>query len=133
MRPIASMTAAITLLCGALAFSQLAAPDRAAAQGSAGATGETLFKQRCAMCHAISGKGGKLGPDLTGVVGRKAGAGAFAYSPAMKSSKTVWNASTLDAYLASPTKAIPGTRMVVSVSKPEDRKALIGYLAAAGK
>ncbi len=48
----------------------------------------------------------------------------------MKASKTVWNAATLDKYLAAPTKMIPGTKMVISVSKPEDRAAIVNYLAA---
>ncbi len=32
--------------------------------------GRALFEQRCAVCHTLFGKGGKLGPDLTGS-GRK--------------------------------------------------------------
>lgn len=114
----------------ALVSLPLLLPAGAAAQ-SAAPQGETLFKQRCAMCHTVKGKGGKLGPDLTGVMGRKAGSGAFAYSPAMKSSKIVWKPATIEPYLAAPTKLIPGSRMTISVSKPEDRKALVTYLGAA--
>lgn len=114
----------------ALVSLPLVAPSQAAAQTDP-ARGETLFKQRCAMCHTVKGKGGKLGPDLTGVVGRKAGSAAFAYSPAMKSSKIVWRAATLDTYLTAPTKLIPGSRMTISVSKPEERQALASYLASA--
>lgn len=114
----------------ALVALPLVAPDQAAAQTDA-ARGETLFKQRCAMCHSVKGKGGKLGPDLTGVTGRKAGSAAFAYSPAMKASKIVWKPATLETYLAAPTKLIPGSRMTISVSKPEERKALAVYLDSA--
>jgi cytochrome c2 len=39
----------------------------------------------------------------------------------------------LEAFLAAPAKVAPGTRMVVSVSKAEDRAALIRYLTAPGK
>ena len=28
--------------------------------------GHTLFTQRCAVCHALFGEGGKVGPELTG-------------------------------------------------------------------
>lgn len=108
----------------------LLVPGHAAAQTDP-VRGETLFKQRCAMCHTVKGKGGKLGPDLTGVAGRKAGSGSFAYSPAMKSSKIVWKPATLETYLAAPTKLIPGSRMTISVSKPEERKALAAYLGSA--
>lgn len=119
----------LALLIVATALPIAIAP-RAAAQADT-VRGETLFKQRCAMCHSLKGKGGKLGPDLTAVVGRKAGAGSFAYSPAMKASKIVWKPASLDTFLAAPMKMIPGSRMAIAVSKPEERKALIGYLAAA--
>jgi cytochrome c len=96
----------------------------------AGLPSDAAFKRRCAMCHAVAGKGGKMGPDLAGVVGRKAGASAYSYSQAMKGSKVVWNAAALDAYLAAPSKMIPGTKMTISVSQAEDRKAIIAYLAS---
>jgi cytochrome c len=132
MKSIATIASASALLCAVLVSGQMT-PVRAAPSAAGAAAGETLFKQRCAMCHAVAGKGGKLGPDLAGVYGRKAGATTFRYSPAMKASKTVWNAATLDRYLAAPTKAIPGTRMVISVAKPTERKAIISYLAAANR
>jgi cytochrome c len=124
MKPLLAAGAASLLLAVAL-------PARTGAVDGAPATparGQTLFKQRCATCHAVSGVGGKVGPDLTRVIGRKAGSTAYSYSAAMKGSKIVWSAATLDKYLAAPTKAVPGTKMVIAVAKPEDRKAIIGYL-----
>ena len=116
----------------ALLSSSLFVAGVAAAQAEEpGPKGDVPFKQRCAMCHAIGGKGGKLGPDLKGVVGRKAGSAAFSYSPAMKSSKMVWSPATLEKYLAAPTRIVPGTRMVIAISKPEDRRAIIEHLATA--
>lgn len=131
MKLIVTSACALVLTGAILVSGQLATPVMA--QASDAAKGETLFKQRCAMCHAVAGKGGKLGPDLAGVVGRKAGSTAYAYSPAMKASTTVWNTRTLDTYLAAPAKTIPGTKMAVSVSNAEDRAALVRYLAATGK
>lgn len=32
--------------------------------------GELLFKQKCAMCHVVKGKGGSIGPDLTKISSR---------------------------------------------------------------
>ncbi len=91
--------------------------------------GEQIFKQRCAACHSlVSGKAG-VGPSLAGVLGRKAGQTAFAYSPALKASGIDWTKPTLDKYLAAPTKAVPGTRMVVAVSNPTERAALITFLS----
>lgn len=120
---------AIALCLTAGMASQMSVPVQAAPQADA-ARGATLFQQRCAMCHARNGKGGKIGPDLTAVMGRKAGSATYAYSSAMKASKTVWNAATLDKYIAAPTKMIPGTKMVISVTKPEDRAAIVRYLGA---
>lgn len=123
------MLPAIALCLAVGAGSQMSVPVHAAPKADA-ARGATLYQQRCAMCHTRNGKGGKIGPDLTAVAGRKAGSTTYAYSAAMKASKTVWNAAMLDKYLAAPTKMIPGTKMVISVSKPEDRAAIVSYLAA---
>ncbi len=75
-----------------------------------------------------------MGPNLHGLFGRKAGAvKGFAYSPALKASGLVWNAKTLDQYLAAPTATVPGTRMVMKVGDPARRAALIAYLKAETK
>lgn len=96
----------------------------------AGPSGETLFRQRCVMCHQVApGAVSPLGPNLRGVVGRTAGATAFNYSPAMKASKIAWNAATLDRYLLSPPRMVPGSKMIVSVPDAAQRRALIGYLS----
>jgi len=92
-------------------------------------SGEQLFKQRCATCHAIKANAASvLGPNLAGVVGRKAGVTNYKYTPALKMSKIVWAPSALDKYLAAPAKMVPGTRMVIAVSDPKQREALVGYL-----
>lgn len=76
-----------------------------------------------------------MGPNLHGLFGRKAGtvAGFKTYSPALKASGIVWDAKSLDQYLAAPTTKVPGTRMVVKVSDPARRAALIAYLRAETK
>jgi cytochrome c len=92
--------------------------------------GETLFNQRCKACHsAVANKPSPLGPNLAGVVGRKAGSLTFAYSPALKASGLVWTKPQLDKYLTAPTKMVPGTRMVLSVPDAAQRKAIVDYLA----
>lgn len=106
----------------ALAGVALAAP--ACAQTVNGAQ---QFKQRCAMCHAGSAVG-SMGPSLAKVSGRKAGSGTFRYSPALKASNIVWNKTTLDKYIAGPSKMVPGTRMTVNVSDATQRAALVAYL-----
>ena len=96
------------------------------------ASGEAMFKARCGACHsAKAGAPAGLGPNLSGVVGRKAAATSFGYSPALKSSKLVWTRDVLDKYLAGPGKLVPGTRMVIAVTDAAQRTALIAYLATA--
>ena len=92
--------------------------------------GETLFKKNCAICHTLEAGKSKIGPSLAGVVGRKAGSvPGFAYSAANKNSGDIWDAQTLDTYLADPRKFMPGTKMVFAGLKNlQDRKALIEYL-----
>lgn len=102
----------------------------AATAGDA-AQGGKLYAQQCGMCHGPSGAGGPAGPALAGVVGRKAASAAFPmYSPALKKTGWVWTPAKLDAYLANPQGAAPGTSMPIAVTKPADRADVVAYLAA---
>lgn len=100
------------------------------ASAQAGLSGATVFKQRCASCHTVvAGKPGGVGPNLAGVVGRKAAAGSFAYSPALKKTPIVWTKPNLDRYLSGPAKMVPGTRMMIALPDAKQRAAVIDYLA----
>ena len=69
--------------------------------------------QKCKICHSLD-KGGpnRVGPNLFGVFGRKAGTVAgFAYSDAMKNSGIVWDDETLAKFLRDPKESLPGNRM----------------------
>jgi cytochrome c len=91
--------------------------------------GKTIFKT-CAACHATD-HANRIGPGLEGLIGRKAGTvPSFSYSDAMKKSGIVWDAKTLDAYLESPQKVVPGNRMpYAGLKNPTDRTDLVAYLA----
>ena len=91
--------------------------------------GKTIFNA-CAACHATD-HANRVGPGLEGTIGRKAGTlPGFRYSDAMKKSGIVWDAKTLDAYLESPQKAVPGNRMpYAGLKSPADRTDLVAYLA----
>ncbi|MGI9342115.1 MAG: c-type cytochrome [Gammaproteobacteria bacterium] len=109
------------------------APDMDALLASADLKrGETLYFQ-CRACHTMN-EGGphKVGPNLWGMFGRKAGQGdGFAYSDAVKNSDIVWTAETVSAWLEQPADYLPGNMMVfVGVKKPQDRANLIAFLKA---
>jgi len=110
-----------------LAASVLACASPAAAQ-DAGAGG-ALFKQRCMMCHTNKPGPAGMGPNLFGLVGRPAASTGFAYSPALKKSGLTWDKATLDKFLVSPGKLVPGTRMVFPVPDNKQRANVIAYLA----
>ena len=100
----------------------------AAAQEAA--EGERLFRARCAACHAAGPGPVRIGPPLAGVVGRTAGSAEGARtSPALRQSGLVWSAQTLDAYLADPRRAVPGTTMTVALRDAGERAAVVAYLA----
>lgn len=72
--------------------------------------GEQIFAQKCAMCHAVNGKGGKVGPELTKV------------SAKLKE-------KDIKAKLEDPKKSNPNSSMPSFKSLPKaDMKALLGYL-----
>lgn len=114
-------------LVGAVALLPAIAPAAAA-----GPDGAALFRQRCGSCHTVvAGAKSVLGPNLSGVAGRKAAATQFNYSPALKNSKLTWDKATLDRFLSGPTRMVPGTRMVISVADPAQRAAIVTYLQTA--
>jgi cytochrome c2 len=92
-------------------------------------SGEALYRQRCSACHGIPGRPSPAGPDLTGIIGRKAGSTAFKHSPALKNAKITWNRANLDTFLAGPTQMVPGVRMMYRVTDASQRRALVAYLA----
>ena len=92
--------------------------------------GRELYFQ-CAACHAF--KVNLVGPKHCGLFGRRAGSlPDFVYSDAMKSLEVVWDARTLDEFLASPLTYVEGTTMgSVGVPDERDRSDLIAYLRQA--
>ena len=116
---LAFALAATTLLAiGASLPAQAQAPD-----------GATIFRMRCGSCHTVVPAGrAVLGPNLSGVVGRKAAATTFNYSPALKASGLTWTRANLDRYITAPSRMIPGTRMVIAVSDAAQRAALLNFL-----
>ena len=104
----------------------------ASAQDGDAAAGETVFK-KCKACHdAGAGAKNKVGPMLTGVVGRAWGTvEGFKYSDdlAGQAAGKVWDEATLDAYLTNPKDLIPKGKMAFAGLKDAaDRANVIAYL-----
>ena len=94
------------------------------------AAGEQVFK-KCTACHnADKGGANALGPNLWGVLGEPVGKGhGFAFSPALAGVGGTWNWDNMSAWLASPKKFAPGTKMTFAgLSNPQDRANVIAFL-----
>ena len=106
----------------------------ASAQSGNEARGERLFNQQCKACHTLDKDGARtVGPNLHGLVGRKAGSTeGFSSSDAMKASGIVWDDKTLVEYLKDPKGRVPGTKMVYIGLKQEAQQAdMIAFLKKA--
>jgi len=104
-----------TLLTATAAMLALAAP--ALAEGDA-AAGEKAFRQ-CKACHSIQSpdgemivKGGRVGPNLYGVIGRTAGSvEGFRYSNALAAKAEdglVWDETNIVEYAKDPNAFLDG-------------------------
>jgi cytochrome c len=94
--------------------------------------GQTVFK-RCSACHDIGDAAkNRMGPVLTGVVGRVAGTYKdFKYSQTMVAAGAeglVWTPARLDQFLISPNDFVKGTKMNFRVQDANDRANVIVYL-----
>ena len=96
------------------------AASTAAASAQDVAAGEQSFK-KCLPCHSVGpGAKNKVGPELNGLDGRKAGiAEGFNYTEANKNSGLTWNESVFKEYIKDPRAKIPGTKMVFAGIKNE--------------
>jgi len=109
----------------------LAAPAPAQAQVDAG---RRLFA-RCTNCHEVgAGARNGFGPQLNGIVGRKAGsAPAYAYSPALKQAGFVWNEQKLVAFIRDSEKVVPGNKMrFLSFMSEKQAAEIVAYLRTQG-
>lgn len=95
------------------------------------ARGEAIYS-RCFACHSLDAD--RTGPRHCGLLGGGGGErrrSGFDYSPAMRASGIVWDAKSLDWFLASPA-AVPGTSMgYAGIASAQERADLVAFLGAA--
>ena len=94
------------------------------------AHGEKVFK-KCTACHMIAADGkNKIGPNLWGVIGRKAGIiSDYNYSKAMIAYGKEWSFEEMNSYLIKPQAYIKGTKMAFAgLRKEKDRASVILYM-----
>lgn len=117
----------IGLLAGWGVISMATSPAMAAGDPTAG---KKSFMQ-CQMCHTVDvgGRNG-IGPNLAGVMGKKAASRAdFKYSDALAKSQITWKPATLDGWLKKPAAAVPGNKMVYAgMGDATTRANVIAYL-----
>jgi cytochrome c len=129
-RAAASMLAATAV--AALAFG-CAGTGASFADGDV-AKGKAAFERQCAICHTVE-KGGdnRYGPNLFGIVGRKAGTvPGFAYSNAFKTrANWEWTEDAIGGWAMFPSAMVPGTAMGIfqGIAEP-DRDDLVAYFAS---
>jgi cytochrome c len=90
-----------------------------------------VLARQCGACHNfVKGGPNMVGPNNWGVVGSKhAHVAGYAYSDAMAKFPGDWDYESLNKFIASPQKFLPGTKMgYAGMKKPQDRADLIAWL-----
>ncbi len=123
IRSVAAVAAAV-----AVSFSAAAGHAADAEKGKA------AFTRQCLVCHTIEkGDPDRFGPNLSGIVGKKAGAApGFPYTRAFKSAANwEWTEDALASWIMFPGVMVPGTAMAIFQGVPErDRDDIVAYLAS---
>jgi cytochrome c len=122
------------LTCKFAAALAILALSASAGQAADVAKGEAAFVRQCAICHTID-KGGenRLGPNLFGIVGKRAGAvPGFKYTNAFRNTATFeWTEGLLGPWIALPAVMVPGTSMGVFPGVSDrDKDDIVAYVAA---
>jgi len=92
--------------------------------------GEKVFK-KCSACHMSAANGkNMIGPNLWGVIGRKAGSiSDYKYSKAMVAYGKEWTFEEMNSYLVKPQAYVRGTKMAFAgLRKEKDRASVILYM-----
>lgn len=119
----------LTIAAGTSLITATASGATPAAAPLAGdlARGAQVYEDNCTGCHSLDAN--RVGPAHRGVFGRKAGrAPDFAYSPALKKAKFIWDTARLDKWLTNPQAFVPGAKMGFRLADAQRRADVIAYL-----
>ena len=93
--------------------------------------GALIYAEACEQCHRIIPGSNKKGPQLMNIYGAPAADLAdYTYSEALSGSGWVWDAKTLDPYIADAEKAMPDSKMLADpMPDAGERADVIAYLS----
>lgn len=93
--------------------------------------GSIIYKDACGQCHQLNPGLNKKGPQLMSIYGAPAATlKDYTYSEGLTASGWVWDAKTLDPYIADAQKAIPDSKMLSDpMPDAKERADIIAYLS----
>ena len=119
--------ASVALLAGAGVGAGAAQADGDVVKGKA------AFERQCAICHTADKDGpNRFGPNLFGILGKKAGTvPGYTYTNAFKTrANWEWTEDGIGGWMMFPSTMVPGTAMGVFQGIAErDRDDLVAYVA----
>jgi cytochrome c len=135
-RRVVEMIARVLLVAALLPVALTSLPFTAARAEGDPEMGKRQFGA-CLACHTVEAGGpNRIGPNLHGILGKKAGTNTpdFAYSDALKNSGIVWNDENLIAWIKKPSALIQGSKMTfIGLPKEEAQENVLAYLKEATK
>ncbi|WP_201556410.1 c-type cytochrome [Psychrobacter sp. 72-O-c] len=95
------------------------------------ANGKLIFTDACGQCHQLNPGSNKKGPQLMNIYGASAASLAdYDYSEGLATSGWVWDAETLDPYIADAEKAMTDSKMLADpMPDASERADVIAYLS----
>ncbi|MEN2750265.1 c-type cytochrome [Psychrobacter sp. FBL11] len=93
--------------------------------------GAIIYEEACGQCHQLSPGSNKKGPQLMNIYGAPAAElEDYDYGAALTKSGWVWDAKTLDPYIADAQKAMPESKMLSDpMPDASERADIIAYLS----
>lgn len=93
--------------------------------------GALIYEEACGQCHQLTPGLNKKGPQLMNVYGAPAATLAdYEYSDSLATSGWVWDAKTLDPYIADTEKVMPNSKMLADPMPDASARAdVIAYLS----